>query len=128
MGFNFDVGFGDEDSYTTLGTAGYYNVDTNPIYPDNSYGAADMTTSTPTGGGSGVFMDTGWQNGLFGMLQQGLNYALLRDQQKMTAVAYNPVAQAQQAAQQSAIMQQSRNANLLVLLAVGGLVLLMVRR
>jgi ribosomal protein L12E/L44/L45/RPP1/RPP2 len=86
-----------------------------------------MTTSTPTGNGTGVFMDNSWQSALFSGLDKALNYALLRDQQKMTAVAYNPVAQAQAASQQAAIMQQSRNANLLVLLAVGGLVFLIAK-
>ncbi len=83
-----------------------------------------METSTPTGSGSGYFIDQNTQNQIFGTLNNVLNYALKRDQMKMTAVAQAPMQQAQAQVQ----YQQAKNNNLLLWAAVGAAVLYVVTR
>lgn len=53
------------------------------VYPDNAYGEPPMQPRTATGNGYGY--DTGhtWLNALGGTLQSALDYALIRDQQKI---------------------------------------------
>lgn len=81
MDFNFDTGFGDVDPYTSFGAGGYVTVPT-----DVSMGDAPMQSWTPTGNGSGEFISASTQQSILGGLQSVLNYAMMRDQQKMTAV------------------------------------------
>lgn len=99
--FSFDTGFGDVDPYSTFGAGGYANVST-----DVSMGAPDEQPYTPTGNGTGVFLDSGTQNGIFTTLDKVLNYALYRDQQKMTAVQFP--AQQQQTQMAAARANDSR--------------------
>lgn len=58
-----------------------------PVRTDVSYSGEDMQTSTATGNGSGVFLDSGWQNALFGAIPKVVDYALQRDAVKMGMVA-----------------------------------------
>lgn len=111
----FDIG-GDSDPYGVLGYGATVPVDV-------SDGAPAMQTSTPTGAGSGVFVDQSTQNQIFGTLNNVLNYALKRDQMKMTAVAQAPMQQAQAQVQ----YQQVKNNNLLLWLAIGAGVIMLVR-
>jgi hypothetical protein len=76
MEFDFGSGFGDID----LSTIADGSTDGVPL--DVSNGAPDMQPSTPTGNGSGVFLDSTSQNRIFGGLEKVLDYALQRDQQR----------------------------------------------
>lgn len=53
------------------------------VYPDVSRGDAPMQPTTATGNGYGYSTGDTWLNALGGSLQTALNYALIRDQQKM---------------------------------------------
>lgn len=117
MPFNFDTGFGDVDLYSTFGAGGYANVNT-----DVSNSSPAEQPRTPTGNGSGQFVSQDWQGALFGGLQTALNYALLRDQQKMTAVSQAPV----QAAQLQTQQQQVQHGNMLTYVLIGAAVLAVV--
>lgn len=109
------------DEYFGIGDAGYSSSlgygsnDYSPIYGDVSNGAQDMQPSTSTGNGSGVFLDTGTQNAIFGTLTNVLNYALKRDQIKMQA----GLAQPQQQAQAQIQYVQTKNNNMLVWAGLG---------
>lgn len=82
MGFSFETGFGDVDPvYSSFGAGGYATVNT-----DVSYSSPDEQPSTPTGNGTGVFFSGSDSSGFWDTLQKGLQYAIVRDQQKMTAV------------------------------------------
>ncbi len=115
--FENEYGGGDSDWSSVLGYAA-------TVPPDVSYGSPAMETSTPTGNGSGVFVDQNTQNQIFGTLNNVLAYALKRDQMKMTAVAQAPMQQAQAQVQ----YQQVKNNNLLLWLAIGAGVILLVRQ
>lgn len=119
MPFAFDTGFGDTDPYMSFGAGSVM-----PVYTDVSRGAPNEQPWTSTGNGTGVFIDQSAQNSLFGGLQTVLNYALLRDQQKMTRVANAPV----QAAQAQAQVQQAATSNLLLYALIGGALLFVVLR
>lgn len=110
--FNEYFGIGGEDYSSSLGFGGN---DYSPIYGDVSNGAQDMQPSTSTGNGSGVFLDTGTQNAIFGTLTNVLNYALKRDQIKMQA----GLAQPQQQAQAQIQYVQTKNNNMLVWAGLG---------
>jgi len=77
------------DYFTTMGS---FNLDaflegsdtTSPL-DDNAWGDTAMETSTPTGNGSGAFLDSGWQNQIFGGLSKVVDYAIQRDAVKMQA-------------------------------------------
>lgn len=122
VGFGFDTGFGDVDPYTSFGAGGYATVPT-----DVSMSSYDEQPYTPTGNGTGVFMTADQQNGGWQVLGQLLNYALIRDQQKMTAV-YGPAYQMppQQAAQLA--VQASGDRRLLMYAAIGLGIYLLVRK
>lgn len=110
--FDEFFGIGGTDYSSSLGFGGN---EYSPIYGDVSNGAQDMQPSTSTGNGSGVFMDSGMQNQIFGTLQNVLNYALKRDQIKMQAGLAQPVQQ-----QQAAIQYvQTKNNNMLVWAGLG---------
>ena len=116
--FTFDTGFGDVDSFFGLGSG------TMPVYQDNAYGGQDEQPYTPVGNGSGQWFDQSAKDGIFGLLTTGLNYALYRDQQKMTAVSAAPVMQARAEATQARAVDN----RVLMYAAIGGLVLFMVTR
>jgi hypothetical protein len=131
--FSYDTGFGDADPYGVLGTGSYA-----PVLTDVSNGSPPQQPSTPTGNGTGVFIDSGQQNGMFNLLGQALNYAITRDQQKMTAVygpqvtgAYYPAAGSNgypPGYTGSVSLQASANSRLLTYLLIGGAIWLAVRK
>jgi hypothetical protein len=105
-------GIGGPDYSSSLGFGGN---EYSPIYGDVSNGAQDMQPHTSTGNGSGVFLDSGMQNAIFGTLSNVLNYALKRDQIKMQAGLAQPQQQ-----QQAAIQYvQTKNNNMLVWAGLG---------
>jgi len=53
------------------------------VLPDVSRGDAPMQPTTATGNGYGYAVNTSWLDVLGGTLQAGVNYAILRDQQKI---------------------------------------------
>jgi hypothetical protein len=53
------------------------------VVPDVSNSEPSMQPTTATGNGTGYYVDNTWQNAIFGTLGQALNYAMLRDQQKI---------------------------------------------
>lgn len=53
------------------------------VLPDVSNSEPPMQPRTATGNGYGYSVDSSWLNALGGTVQAALNYALLRDQQKM---------------------------------------------
>ena len=53
------------------------------VLPDVSQGDAPMQPTTATGNGYGYAVNSSWMDMLGGTLQTALNYALLRDQQKI---------------------------------------------
>ncbi|MFC4932954.1 hypothetical protein [Massilia sp. GCM10023247] len=64
-------------------TQGYIDGESYGVNADVSRGDAPMQPTTATGNGYGYHVDNGWLNALGGTVQTALNYALLRDQQKM---------------------------------------------
>lgn len=97
-----------------LGNAGFDPAPTDstnmPPFPDNSNGAPPMDGSTPTGNGSGKWLDV-----VGNSLAQGLQYAIKKDQQSF-ANTPTPAQNAQIQIRQ----QQSKNSTLLIF---GGLIL-----
>lgn len=91
--------------------------------PDVSNGWAPMTTSTPTGNGSGQFLDTSTQNLIFGGLKSVLDYAIKRDQYQMGMAL--PGMQA--TTSQQVLQQQGKQTNFLFL-ALCGLGIFLVAR
>jgi hypothetical protein len=88
------------------------------VIPDVSRSEPAMQPTTATGTGYGYSVDNGWMNALGGTLQTALNYALLRDQQKMAqqtgyVSAGTPIVPTPQVAAQQA------NSRLLVLGLIG---------
>lgn len=84
--------------------------------PDVSNGAPAMETYTPTGNGSGVFVDTSWQNQIFGGLNKVLDYAVQRDAYRMGAL---PTIPGTYGATSQQVYQQRRSQNGLMLLLLG---------
>lgn len=103
-----------------LGNAGFDPAPTDsanmPPLPDNSFGAPPMDAPTPTGNGSGQWMDV-----VGNALGQGLQYAIKKDQQNF---ANTPTPA--QTAQIQIRQQQSKNSTLLIFggLILGGLFLM----
>jgi hypothetical protein len=89
-------------------TDGSFNV-----LPDVSQGAPDMSPSTPTGNGTGYFIDPTVQSQGFDLLKTGLNYALQRDALQMKN-SYLPTYQ-QQASYGIARQQVQNNSGMLLL-------------
>lgn len=88
------------------------------VLPDVSRSEPPMQPTTATGNGYGYHVENSWLNMLGGTVQTALNYALLRDQQKMAqqtgyVAAQTPLAPTPQAAAQMA------NSRLLVLGLIG---------
>lgn len=80
------------------------------VIPDVSNSEPAMQPTTATGNGTGYYVDNSWQNAIFGTIGQALNYAMVRDQQKIaqqtgTMYAGTPVTPTPQVAAQ---MQNSR--------------------
>jgi hypothetical protein len=92
------------------------------VLSDVSNGAPDQSPSTPTGNGSGYFIDTTTQNQIFGTIQKGLDYVLRRDQESMNTQAINAQAQRANAA---VAVQKQQNSRTFLLIA-GAAVLFMV--
>lgn len=92
---------------------------TSPL-SDVSNSSPAMQTYTATGTGSGVFIDSGWQNAIMGGLQTALNYAIKRD-----AYDHGMIPQAGAAtAQQVVVQQRQTNGIFLMLCAVGAILVL----
>jgi hypothetical protein len=53
------------------------------VLPDVSMSEPAQQPTTPTGNGTGYYVDNSWQSALFGTIGQALNYALVRDQQQI---------------------------------------------
>jgi hypothetical protein len=121
-GFSFDTGFGQVDPYTTFGAGSYTGV-----LSDVSNGSPPEQPYTPTGNGTGVFLDSGSQKGIFDVLGQALNYAIVRDQQKMTAV-YGPGINMTPQQQAALSVQASGNSRLLMYLLIGAGIWMAVRK
>jgi hypothetical protein len=65
-----DIGFGwDGASYGVL--------------PDVSMSEPAQQSTTPTGNGTGYYVENGWLNAITGTVQTALNYAIVRDQQQI---------------------------------------------
>jgi hypothetical protein len=113
MGFSFDTGYGEQDPiYSSFGANGYAEVVT-----DVSYSSPDEQPSTPTGNGTGTFL-SGSNNATFwGTLQTARQYAIVRDQQKMTAV-YGPAGPA--TGQAAVTVQAQADRRMLTMLLIGG--------
>lgn len=81
---------------------------------DNSWGAPAMETHTPTGNGSGVFMDSSWQQTIFGGLSKVVDYAIQRDaiKMQMNQPYYQPATQQQ-------VQVQGKQTNFLFLALCG---------
>ena len=97
--FSLDTGYGDKDwlASISMGTTSPFSK---PIYADVSQGSQDAQPYTATGNGTGSWIDPATTQSIFGFLEKGLNYAIIRDQQKMTAVQAAPIMQAQAQATQ----------------------------
>lgn len=87
---------------------------------DVSYGSEPMETSTPTGNGTGQF---NWENLIGKTLETGLQYAIVRDQQKMGNFA--PLGQP---TTQQQVQVQGRQNNFLFFALCGLGVYLLVRQ
>lgn len=84
---------------------------------DVSNGWTSMDTSTPTGNGSGVFVDTSWQNQIFGGLSKVVDYAIKRDAYTMGMSM--PVGQGGSTGQQLLVQRKQTNGLFLLLAGVG---------
>lgn len=80
--------------------------------PDNYYGSSSQQPTTPTGTGTGYYVDnTAWA-AIGGAVDKALNYVLIRDQQKFAAehgysatpTPYTPTPQAAAAAANSRLL------------------------
>jgi hypothetical protein len=98
-------------------------ADVSSPLPDVSNGWAPMTTSTPTGNGSGQFLDTSMQNAIFGGLSKVLDYAIKRDQYNMGMAL--PGMQATNSQQVLAVQKKQTN---FLFLAMCGLGIFLVAR
>jgi hypothetical protein len=92
--------------------------------PDVSMGGEDMQPSTPTGNGSGVFVDSTMQQNIFGGLSKVLDYALQRDAYKMNMQRN---LQYQQPVMQQQVQAQGRQTNFLFLAACAVGIFLLVK-
>jgi len=84
---------------------------------DVSNGAENMQSYTPTGNGSGVFLDTTSQNQIFGGLGKVLDYALQRDAYKIGMAS--PLNGRPTTQQQVQIQQKQGNFLFLALCGIG---------
>ncbi|SFV12804.1 hypothetical protein [Pseudoduganella namucuonensis] len=104
------------DEWGDLFSAAGWEPDTHGgIYADNSQGAAPMTTYTPTGGGSGEYVSPALSNWFAGTIDKAMNYAMVRDQQKMSGVATAPI----RAVQTQAAQARATDSRLLFWLLIG---------
>jgi hypothetical protein len=86
--------------------------------PDNYYGSSAQQPTTPTGTGTGYYVDNTASSAMWGALDKALNYVLVRDQQKFAAehgysatpTPYTPTPQA---------AAQAANSRLLLLGVIG---------
>jgi len=107
-----------------------YGADTASPLQDVSWSSPDMQPYTPTGNGSGQFLDTATQNALFGGLDKVLNWAIQRDAAKIQQDTTYQLAGTQYASTNNALnyqaQQSAANRKLLVIgMAVAGLFLVM---
>lgn len=107
-----------------------YGADVSSPLPDVSWSSPDMQPYTPTGNGSGQFIDTATQNGIFGLIDRAMNYAIQRDTAKIQQDTAFQLAGTQYASTNNALSYQAQqsaaNRKLLVIgLAVAGLFLVM---
>jgi len=86
-----------------------WGADAGSPLSDVSYGSPAMESYTPTGTGSGTFIDSGWQQAIVGGLQTALNYAIVRDSYK------NGVPLAGQATQQQVVVQRQQTNGIFLL-------------
>lgn len=98
--------------------------------PDVSTSAPPMTSSTPTGNGTGEWLSADWQKFLIGGLQTGLNYAIQRDQAQIAADTAANLSYYQAASAQANVGYQAQQANsnrklIWGAMAVGALLLVM---
>lgn len=108
------------DEYSDwLDESGYDGVDY-AVPRDNSQGAPAMTTSTPTGNGSGVYIPgTNWG----ATLQNVLNYAMVRDQQRMNQVQTAPI----RAVQTQAAQARATDSRVFMYLLIGAAIYMAVK-
>jgi hypothetical protein len=118
MDFGLGSGFDGVDLSTITNGA-----DMSTPLGDVSNGADPMQSSTPTGTGSGVFLDTNTQNAIFGSLNNVLNYALYRDSVQMQR---NPTAL--QTGTLALQQQKAKSSNLLIWIAAGVLLFMAVEK
>ena len=107
-----------------------YGADVSSPLPDVSWSSPAMESSTPTGTGSGQFIDTSTQNALLGGLNNVLNWAIQRDALKIQQDTKMQLAGTQYATTNNALgyqaQQSAANRKLLMIgLAVAGLFLVM---
>lgn len=107
-----------------------YGADVSSPLPDVSWSSPAMESSTPTGTGSGQFIDTSTQNALLGGLNNVLNWAIQRDALKIQQDTKTQLAGTQYASTNNALnyqaQQSAANRKLLMIgLAVAGLFLVM---
>lgn len=84
---------------------------------DVSNGAEPMQSYTPTGNGSGVFIDTSLQNQIFGGLSKVMDYAMQRDAYQMRANL--PLGVNGATGQQLQVQRKQTNGMFLMLCGVG---------
>jgi hypothetical protein len=112
MAFNYATGQYDADgvdlSNTTTDSVGY-------VQSDVSQGAPSMSPSTPTGNGSGYYIDPNAQAAIFDTLKTGVNYAMQRDAQNQM---YNRANIQTQATAVQVSQQKQKNSSLFLL--IGG--------
>ncbi|MES2367202.1 MAG: hypothetical protein V4563_15095 [Pseudomonadota bacterium] len=94
-------------------------------YGDVSNGGPDEQPMTPTGNGTGYYIDPTQNSAMWGTLQQALNYAIQRDQQTMAqahAVANNVIVPTQAQATITA------NRQMVKYLAIGAAIYFLMRK
>ena len=97
---------------------GYMDGESYGVLADVSRSEAPMQPTTATGTGYGYTVDPGWLNMIGGTLQAGVNYAILRDQQKIAAQTGYVSAQTPLVATPQVAARQA-NSKLLILGLIG---------
>lgn len=87
-----------------------YGSDRPAPLPDVSWSSPAMESSTPTGTGSGVFMDSSLQNALLGGLDKALNWAIARDTAKINQQTQNQLAGTQAGSVNTMLAYQAQSA------------------
>lgn len=94
-------------------------AEVDPPLPDVSNGAPDQQPSTPTGTGTGYWVDPSQESAMWGTVQKALQYAINRDQISMAAKTGLQTSAAGAVVPTAQAAQKIQNQQFLLLLGIG---------